>query len=144
MHGRKLTCLLLTALALMGLGGNAAAQDRISDKDLQRLMSNMKEDSKKFALSYKQDVSTSTIRKTNEEKNVRQLLDRFPKQVEGMLNQFKSNRQSNALGTIYLSVRQLDEVMKKVPPSTGTTALWSKVKNELDQISKAFNFTPPT
>jgi hypothetical protein len=141
---RKLLC-LVTVAGLLGLSGSAAAQGRVSDRDLEKMMQNLKEDSKKFASTFKQDVSKSTIRKTSEEKTAKRLADHFPKQVEGMLNQFKSKRKADAaLPAVYQSYKQLGSFMDKVSPSAKTQESWSRMKQEIDQISAAFNFTPPT
>jgi hypothetical protein len=144
MHTRKLLCMAI-AFVLLGLSGNAVAQGRISDNDLAKLMENLKEDSKKFSDSFKQDLSKSTIRKTSEEKDAKQLADRFPKQIDGMLKQFKSKKKADAaLPVVYQSYNKLDNLMGRVSPTAKTTDSWSRVKQGLDQIGKALNFTPPS
>jgi cytochrome c556 len=143
MRFRVLMCLVL-AIALASLGGNAAAQGRISDKDLENLMNNMKEDSKNFSEAFKDDLEKSTIRKTSDEKTAKQLSEQFPKQVEGMLSQFKDKRQVNTtLPAVQLSHKRLDEYMNKISPSRRTVDLWARVTQELEKINQAFNVSPP-
>ena len=140
----KILICLACAATFLGLSTHAAAQGRLSDNDLQKFMSNMKEDSKNFAEPFKKDLSKSTIRKTSAEKTAKQLANQFPKQVEGMLNQFKSKKNvDTTLPTVYSSYKRLDDYMSKVSPSPKTVDSWSKVKQEMDNITKAFNFTPP-
>ena len=144
MQRRKLLC-SAAAFGLLGLSGNAAAQGRLSDDDVKKLMENLKEDSKKFSETFKQDLSKSTIRKTSEEKTGKQLADRFPKQIDGMLNQFKSKKKADAaLPAVYQSFDSLGKLMEKISPTPKTRDSWSRVKQGMDQIGKALNFTPPS
>jgi hypothetical protein len=144
MNTRKLLCIAI-AFSLLGLSRNAVAQGRLSDNDLEKLMENLKEDSKQFSDSFKQDLSKSTIRKTTEEKTAKQLADQFPKQIEGMLNQFKSKKKADAaLPAVFQSYDKLDKLMGKVSPTAKTTDSWSRVKQGLDRIGKALNYTPPS
>ncbi len=58
-------CLML----LIGLLGGAAAraQGRLSDKDVQRVMQNLKDDAQPFHKSFAKALKKSTIRKTSQE-----------------------------------------------------------------------------
>ncbi len=144
MHGRRLLCIAI-ASGLLGLSGNAAAQGRVSDKDLEKLMENLKQDSKKFSDSFKQDLSKSTLRKTSEEKTAKEVADRLPKKVEGMHNQFKSKKKADAaFPAVYQSYSSLNKFMGRISPSAKTNESWSRVKQGMDQIGKAVNFNPPS
>ena len=61
---------------LAGLSG-AHAQGRLSDKDLQRLMQNLKDDAQPFRQSFANALKKSSIRKTTREKDARALVDTF-------------------------------------------------------------------
>jgi len=67
--------LLLATMALP----SPAAQTRMSDKDVEQLMKNMDQDSKKFQSLFNSAVSKSVIRKTSQEKDARKLVDTFQK-----------------------------------------------------------------
>ena len=70
----------------------AAAQNRMSDKDVQRLMANMYDDAKKFRSSFNPAISKSSIRKTSQEKQSKALVDQFIKDIGDMRNEFKRKK----------------------------------------------------
>ena len=142
MNRRKMLCIVI-ASGLLGLSGNAAAQGRVSDKDVEQLMKNLKDESEKFSDSFKKDLSKSTIRNTSAEKSAKQVAERFPKQVEGMLKQFKDKKKADAaIPAVYQSYNELDKLMGKISPTAKTTDSWSRVQQSLKQIAKAVNYTP--
>jgi hypothetical protein len=68
----------LVLLAMVaGVSRPAAAQGRLSDKDLQRLLQNLKDDAQPFRQSFANALKKSTIRKTSKEKDARMLADSF-------------------------------------------------------------------
>jgi hypothetical protein len=62
---------------------SAYAQERLSDKDVETQMKNLKEDSKKFRSSFNSAIGKSTVRKTSREKDAKALVERFGKIVRG-------------------------------------------------------------
>ena len=130
--------------ALLSFGSTGAAQSRVSDKDIARLMNNLKEDSEKFGENFKKDLPKSSIRKTSEEKAAKQLSEQFPKQVEGMMKQFKSKKNVDAaLATVQASYKRLGDYMTKITPNTKTTEWWTKVQQGMTQVSQALNAPLP-
>jgi len=62
--GSKIAGVLMVVLAIgFGVLG-AAAQDRMSDKDVETTMNNIRQDSKKFSSIFNTAVKKSTFRKT--------------------------------------------------------------------------------
>jgi hypothetical protein len=56
---------LILLTVVLGAARFAAAQGRLSDKDLQRLMQNLKDDAQPFRQSFANALKKSTIRKTS-------------------------------------------------------------------------------
>ena len=136
-------CLALAGL-LLGFSGSATAQERLSDKDLEKVLNNLKSDAKKFGGAFKQDLSKSAIRKTNDEKEAKQLADEFPKQIEKLQKNYKSNEKATALlPAIAQSNARLSAYLQKLPPSAKTTEAWSRVQSGLERIYKAYSFAAP-
>jgi hypothetical protein len=135
-----LGCLLMAAAT--SKSAFAQAGSRLNDKDVERTMNNLKEDTKKFRNSFKQALNKSTIRKTTREKDGKALADRFFKQTEGMLNHFKSKKEAkDQLSTVLSSARQLEELMRDVPLGSAVDELWRPVRSNLDLLSDAFGVT---
>ena len=137
------------AKAMMALGALACllaagadslrAQERLSDKDVESLMKNLQDDAGKFRSAYDSAVSKSIIRKTSKEKESKELVKRFEKQVEGMRKQFKDKKKAaGAVEVVVYSAKQLDAYVQEVN-DIKTTTEWNKVSAELKQVAEAFN-----
>ena len=88
-------CFLVLLAGLAGVSRPARAQGRLSDKDLQRLMQNLKDDAQPFRQSFANALKKSTIRKTSQEKDARALTDTFAKQANGALETLKHNQKAD-------------------------------------------------
>ena len=86
---------LVLLAGMVGTSRPAAAQGRLSDKDLQRLMQNLKDDAQPFRQSFANALKKSTIRKTSREKDARALADTFAKEANQALETFKHNQKAD-------------------------------------------------
>jgi rubrerythrin len=141
---RVLHLLLLSALA----AGSVIAQDRperMSDKDVSKLLENIHDDSKKFKNSFNSALGKSTIRRTSREKDAKKLADQFVKQTDVMSRNFKGKRKiDNNIVSVFASARDIDRVVQEASISGAATSDWSKVRSELDELAREFNYTPPS
>ena len=130
-------CLLLCFLATAQL---ANAQSRMSDKDIEHMMKNLKSDSKQFQSQFNSAISKSTIRKTTQEKDAKALVKNFRNQAEGMLGTFQSQKRADAtLPLVMDSAQRIDKLLADVPLSGSVNSQWAKVKTELDTLAQQFN-----
>jgi hypothetical protein len=121
------------------------AQGRLSDKDLQNLMGNLKDDAKSFKPVFTSALKKSTIRKTSREKDAANLADRFQKEAEAMHNHFKSKKNADTeLPTVQRTANQIDQVVRTLNLGPQTTSRWEKIQTELQQISSAFGVSYST
>ncbi len=142
LHLRVLAAGLVLSAALTPLG---KAQGRLSDKDLQNLMGNLKDDAKSFKPIFTSALKKSTIRKTSREKDAANLADRFVKETEGMHNHFKSKKTADTeLPVVQRTANQIDQVVTNVDLGPKTASRWQKIQTELQQISSAFGVAYPT
>jgi hypothetical protein len=134
------SALMAAAIGLPGI----QAQSRLSDKDLEALMRNLRDDAKSFRSPFESDLKKSTIRKTSREKEGRQLAERFEKDTESMLNQFKSTKKADRdLPAVRSTAQQLDAMVVQLSLGQQTTSRWNKIQTELRQISSAFGIEEP-
>jgi hypothetical protein len=116
-----------------------AAQTRMSDKDVENMMKNLKNDAGNFRSNFNSAVGKSTIRGTDQEKQAKTLVQSFQKQTEVMLDQFKDKKKADAeLATVRSSADQIDKLLASTPMGDKVATNWSKVKSELGTISSAF------
>jgi hypothetical protein len=134
-------CLLLCFLAAAQL---ANAQSRMSDKDIEHMMKNLKADSKQFQSLFNPAIAKSTIRKTTQEKDAKALVKNFRNQAEGMLNTFQRQKRADAtLPLIMDSAQRIDKLLADVPLNGSVTSQWAKVKTELGTLAEQFNLPGP-
>ena len=123
----------------------AFSQSRMSDKDVEGLMKNLKEDSKKFKSSFDSAIDKSTVRKTSKEKDAKALVSRFVKETDGMLHHFSDKKKGDSeLQTVLRSSDQIEAFMSEVPLGSKAGADWQKVKSELNSLSDAFGLGRPS
>jgi uncharacterized membrane protein YhiD involved in acid resistance len=123
----------------------SSAQQRLSDKDVESTMKNLREDSKRFQSSFNSSISKSTIRKTSQEKDAKALVKTFQSQTETMLHVFQDKKKADAtlpgaLGT----AKQIDGVLSSVSLGGTTVSDWAKCKAELNILANEFNMPPLT
>lgn len=130
---------LVLLIGMLGADRLAVAQGRLSDKDLQRLMQNLKDDAQPFRQSFANALKKSTIRKTSQEKDARALADTFAKQANGALEAFKHNQKADpAVATLVNTAARIDPLVYSLQLNPQTTSQWEKLRSELHQIAQAF------
>jgi hypothetical protein len=135
---------LILLAAMPGTNRPAAAQGRLSDKDLQRLMQNLKDDAQPFRQSFANALKKSTIRKTSQEKDARALADTFAKQANGALETFKHDQKADqAVTALVNTAAQIDPLVYSLQLNPQTTSQWERLRTELHQIAQAFGVTEP-
>jgi hypothetical protein len=121
------------------LGGAAGAQGRLSDKDVQRLMQNLKDDAQPFHKSFAKALKKSTIRKTSQENDATALADTFAKQANTALETFKHQQKADQeIIALVHTAAQIDPLVYSLQLNPQTTSQWEKLRTELHQIAQAF------
>jgi hypothetical protein len=129
---------------MLGVTRPAVAQGRLSDKDLQRLMQNLKDDAQPFRQSFANALKKSTIRKTSKEKDARMLADTFAKQANGALETFKHNQKAEqAVTELVNTAGQIDPLVYSLQLNPQTTSQWERLRTELHQIAQTYGITEP-
>lgn len=134
----------MIAVALCFAAASAVAQDRMSDKDVETTMNNIRQDSKKFGAVFNSALKKSTFRKTDKEKSARTMVKLFESRTTGMLNEFKRTKKAdNSLPLVLDSGNKIESFLRDNPLGDQVTSAWTPVRGELDSLSKAFNMTAP-
>jgi hypothetical protein len=134
-------CVLAT-LSFVARVPFAQAQGRINDKDLENLMRNVRDDAKSFRPVFESAIRKSPIRKTSREKDAKNLVARFQKQTDVMLNNFKQHRKGDAdLAGVMSSAQQIDRLVSDLRLAPPTSSSWEKIQAELQQVSSAFGLS---
>lgn len=135
---------LVLLAGLLSADRVAVAQGRLSDKDLEHLMQNLKDDAQPFRQSFANALKKSSIRKTSQEKDAKALADTFAKQANGTLETFKHRHKAERGVTALVSTAaQIDPLVDSLQLNPQTTAQWEKLREELHAIAQAFGVTEP-
>jgi hypothetical protein len=120
------------------------AQKRVSDKDVEALMKNLKEDSKSFRENFDAALKKSAIRRTSQEKDVKGLVANFEKQTDSMLSDFKKTKRGDvAVETTINSAQEVERLIYNLQLDSRTLSEWRKIRAELDRVSSAFGINVP-
>jgi hypothetical protein len=131
---------LAAILFLLLAPRTASAQDRLSDRDVEALMKNLKQDTKPFVSTFTSAVSKSNVRKTTQEKIYKALAKTFQAQVDDMLNGFQSKHKADTtLPAVIQSAHQIDDVFIDVQLEGSAKPDWLKCKATLQRIAAQFN-----
>jgi hypothetical protein len=130
---------LVVLFCMLGAHRFAMAQDQLSDKDLQRVMQNLKDDAQPFRKNFAKALEKSSIRKTTQEQDAKALADTFAKQANTALETFK-HQQKAELDVIALvhTAGQIDPMVYSVQLNPQTISQWEKLRTELHEIAQAF------
>jgi len=120
-------CFSALLFAILSLTGVVPAQQRMTDKNVEDMMKNLKEDAKNFRSSFNTAVGKSTIRKTDQEKAAKQLVERFQKQREDMHNHFKDKKKADTeLPGVRDGASQIDKLLTSTPLGPKVDGEWTK------------------
>src|SRR5271156_2387810 len=114
---------------MLGADRFAVAQGRLSDKDLQRLMQNLKDDEQPFQKSFAKALKTSTIRKTSQEEDAKTLADTFAKQANTALESFKHQQKAHPeVNALVHTAAHIDPLVFSLQLNPQTTAHWERLR----------------
>ncbi|MGC1870312.1 MAG: hypothetical protein WA700_05085 [Acidobacteriaceae bacterium] len=134
-----LSMLLIVSFLLLLQPPTAGAQKRVSDKDMEHMMKNLRYDTKNFRPVFDHAVGKSTIRKTSQAKDDENLVRTFESQVDGMLTTFKSNRNDgSAVSSAVSTAEQIDSLLRTVSLGPDVMSQWQKVREELHPIAVSY------
>jgi len=140
-HSALFYCCAAILVGLMSLTPTPVlhAQKRVSDKDVEALMKNLKEDSKSFRENFDAALKKSDIRRTSQEKDAKGLIANFEKQTDSMFSEFKKTKKGDvAVENTISNAQEIERLIHTLQLDAKTTAEWEKIRSELDRVSSAF------
>jgi DUF3011 family protein len=142
MPATRFVPLLLCLSTLSGI--SASAQGRLSDKDIENLMGNVKDDVKSFRPMFNSAIGKSSIRKTSREKDAKNLVAGLKKKTEAMRDTFRRTKKAEGnVRDVVATAQQIDDLVYGLRLNPQTTSQWEKVRGEIAQVSAAFGVREP-
>jgi hypothetical protein len=115
--------------------------NRLSDNDLETVMSNLKADAKTFRplrFGNQEELdSQDQPGQTRHESGVH-----FEKQTSTVLNEFKRTRKGDSVPAMLGTAGQIEKIMTDLKLDSQTTG-WDKIRTDLNQVSTAFGIAQP-
>ena len=135
---------MVVLLLSIGPGTTARAQSRLNDKDLTRLMQNVRDDAEPFRHSFANALKKSAIRGTIPENDTRGLADTFARQAQRALETFKHRREAGSeVSAMVGTAEQIDAQVYSLKLNSAVTSQWEKLRTELHQLTQAFGVQEP-
>ena len=124
---RSFTVVAMIVLALAA--PIVRGQNRMSDKDIEETMQNLKNDARHFESGFNSAIGKSTIHKTSQEKDAKALVKTFAQQTDSMHNVFKGSKKADtSLPGVLDNAQKIDKLLAEVPLGDNVTSSWRPVK----------------
>jgi len=123
----------------------ARAQDapyRLSDKEVKKLMAQLKKDTGKFRKSLDSSLDRSRLNGTNREDDINAFLKNYEDATERLYSRFKDNKSVGADVEADLDgAAEIDRFMTRRLASERAERDWSAVRDDLRRLAEAYNVT---
>jgi hypothetical protein len=132
--------MLIVFNALMLL---ASAQDtpyRLSDKDVKKLMAQLKKDTGRFRKSLDSSLDRSRLNGTNREDDINTIVKSYEDATERLYSRFKDNKSVGAdVEAVLDGAAELDRFMARRLASEKAERDWAAVREDLRRLADAYN-----
>ena len=144
---------MVCALMLASLSVVARSQDapyRLNDKQVQRVMKQLKKDSERFRKSLDSSLDKSRLNGTNREDDINRFVQDYEKATERLYDRFKDNKSVGAdVEAVLDGAAQIDqfmtrrsgEFMRRNSQRGRAERDWGAVRQDLRQLAEAYNVT---
>lgn len=153
MKRKTLFSSMVCALMLASLSIVAKAQEgpyRLNDKQVQRVMKQLKKDTEKFRKSVDSSLDKSRLDGTNREDDINKFMEDYEKATERLYDRFKDNKSvgsdvetvlDGAARIDQFMTRRSDQFMRRNSKSGRAERDWAAVRQDLRQLAEAYNVT---
>jgi predicted glycoside hydrolase/deacetylase ChbG (UPF0249 family) len=138
------SCLCVFSAALSGpvMGQVVGQPYRLSDKDVEKILHRIEQQSDKFRSSLDAALDKSRFNGSNREDDINSFVKDFYKETKNLHDRF-DNHKSTApdVQTVLERAARIDGFMRRYPLSSRAQDDWSTLKTNLDELATAYNVT---
>jgi hypothetical protein len=137
----------LCALVLVGSLCVVAAKGqgvpyRMSDREVGRIMRQLKQDSNRFRKSLDSSLDRSRLDGTNREDDINAFIKEFAQETDRLQDHFKERKSASAdVETVLDRAARIDQFMRRHPLRERAQRDWNRVRQDLRRLSDAYNVT---
>lgn len=121
----------------------ARAQDtpyRLSDKEVKKLMAQLKKDTGRFRKSLDSSLDRSRLNGTNREDDINKFLKNYEDATERLYSRFKDNKSVGAdVEAVLDGAAEVDRLMTRRIASERAERDWNAVRQDLRRLAEAYN-----
>jgi hypothetical protein len=121
----------------------ARAQDapyRLSDKEVKKLMAQLKKDTGKFRKSLDSSLDRSRLNGSSREDDINHFLKNYEDATERLYSRFKDNKSVGAdVEAVLDGAAEIDRFMTRRLASERAERDWDAVRQDLRQLAEAYN-----
>ena len=132
---------VLMLFAVFSIVGRA--QDtpfRLNDKQVKKLMGQLKKDTGKFRKSFDSSLDKSRLNGTHREDDINRFLKNYEDATERLYSRFKDNKSVGAdVEAVLDGAAEIDRFMTRRFASEKAERDWSAVRQDLRQLAEAYN-----
>jgi len=143
MRNKKILIVFNVLMLLAGFSVVARAQDapyRLNDKEVKKLMAQLKKDTGRFRKSFDSSLDRSRLNGTNREDDINHFLKNYEDSTERLYSRFKDNKSVGAdVEAVLDGAAELDRFMTRRLASERAERDWAAVRDDLRRLADAYN-----
>ena len=143
MRNKRMLIVFNVLMLLAGFSVVARAQDtpyRLSDKEVKKLMAQLKKDTGRFRKSLDSSLDRSRLNGTNREDDINAIVKNYEDATERLYSRFKDNKSVGAdVEAVLDGAAELDRFMTRRLASEKAERDWAAVRDDLRHLADAYN-----
>jgi len=113
---------------------------RLNDKEVKKLMAQLKKDTGRFRKSIDSSLDRSRLNGSNREDNINQFLKSYEDATERLYSRFKDNKSVGAdVEAVLDGAAEIDRFMTRRLASERAERDWAAVRQDLRRLAEAYN-----
>jgi len=143
MRNKRMLIVFNVLMLLAGFSVVARAQNapyRLNDKEVKKLMAQLKKDTGRFRKSFDSSLDRSRLNGTNREDDINHFLKNYEDLTERLYSRFKDNKSVGAdVEAVLDGAAELDRFMTRRLASERAERDWAAVRDDLRRLADAYN-----
>ena len=143
MRNKRILIVINVLILLASFSVVANAQDtayRLSDKEVKKLMAQLKKDAGRFRKSLDSSLDRSRLNGTNREDDINAMLKNYEDATERLYDRFKDDKSVGAdVEAVLDDAAELDRFMTRRLASEKAERDWAAVREDLRRLADAYN-----
>lgn len=143
MRNKRMLIVISVMMLLASFSVVARAQDapyRLSDKEVKKLMAQLKKDAGRFRKSLDSSLDRSRLNGTSREDDINAVLKNYEDATERLYSRFKDNKSVGAdVEAVLDGAAELDRFMTRRIASERAERDWAAVRDDLRRLADAYN-----